>query len=83
MKQLTVVIRAEFSIPDDWKLLKHPSGLQALQVGEHFVSFDLVPFVTKSRDSNAEWKDAEEGVVEGIMDMVVTADAQLVVGTQH
>lgn len=83
MKQLTVVIRAEFSIPDDWHLVTHPSGIQALKIGDHFVGFDVMPIETKSKRSNAEWSDATEGLIEGIIDTVIRAEAELVVGTQH
>ena len=83
MKTLTVVIRSEFSIPDDWQLVEHSAGVQALQIGDRFVSFDVVPIETQSKHSSAEWRDADDELVESIVDTVVTSASVLEISSRH
>jgi hypothetical protein len=47
MKNLTVLIRAELEVPDDWELVEHPSGIQVLKIGDEFIDFDLAPLSTR------------------------------------
>lgn len=61
MKNLTVLIRAELEIPDEWELVDHPSGMQVLKIGDQFVDFDIAPLATRSTDPDAEWSDADGG----------------------
>lgn len=83
MKNLTVVIRAELEIPDDWELFEHPSGIQVLKIGDQFVDFDLAPLVTRSVDPDAEWSDAETEIVGQVLDTVVGLEADLEINTRH
>jgi hypothetical protein len=83
MKNLTVVIRAELEIPDDWELVEHPSGIQVLKIGDQFVDFDLAPLVTRSTDPDAEWSDAETEIVGQVLDTVVGLEADLEINTRH
>jgi hypothetical protein len=55
MKHLTVAIRAELEVPDDWELVDHPSGMQVLKIGDNYVDCDLAPLATTSDDPDAEW----------------------------
>lgn len=83
MKNLTVVIRAELEIPDDWELVEHPSGIQVLKIGDQFVDFDLAPLMTRSADPDAEWSDAETEIVGQVLDTVVGLEADLEINTRH
>ncbi|MDD5247718.1 MAG: hypothetical protein PHY45_01955 [Rhodocyclaceae bacterium] len=83
MKNLTVLIRAELEVPDDWELVEHPSGIQVLKIGEHFVDFDIAPLATKSPDLDAEWSDSDSDVVAEVLDAVVGLEAELEINTRH
>lgn len=83
MKHMTVVIRTELEIPDDWELVDHPSGVVALKIGDHFVDFDLVPFATRSVAVDAEWSDANSELINGVLDTIVESDAELEIRTRH
>lgn len=83
MKNLTVLIRAELEVPDDWELVEHPSGMQVLKVGDHYVDFDIAPLTTQSEKPDAEWSDMDSDVVGSVLDAVVGLDAELEIGTSQ
>lgn len=83
MKNLTVLIRAELEIPDEWELVDHPSGMQVLKIGDQFVDFDIAPLATRSTDPDAEWSDADGDIVGTVLDTVVGVDAALEIQTLH
>lgn len=83
MKTLTVLIRAELEIPDDWDLVEHPSGMQVLKIGDQFVDFDIAPLATKSTDPDAEWSDDDNDVVGSVLDTVVGIEVALEIQTLH
>lgn len=77
MKKLTVLIRAELEIPDDWELVEHPSGMQVMKIGDHFVDFDIAPLATTSSAPEAEWSDEDAALVGDVLDAVVDIDVGL------
>ncbi|MCW5594804.1 MAG: hypothetical protein KIT42_02905 [Rhodocyclaceae bacterium] len=77
MKKLVVNIHAELEVPDDWELVRHPSGISVLKVGDRFVDFDLTPLATTSDDPDAEWSDADTEVVGRVLDAVTGLDVDL------
>jgi hypothetical protein len=83
MKTLTVTLRAELDIPDDWELTEHPSGTQVLKIGDQFVVFDLSPLATRSVAADAEWSDADVEMVDGVLDTVVGMETELEVKWNH
>jgi hypothetical protein len=83
MKHLTVTIRAELEVPDDWELVDHPSGMQVLKIGDHFVDFDLAPLATTSTDVDAEWSDRDTELVNDVIDTIVEMDSDLEIRTRH
>jgi len=83
MKNLTVLIRAELEIPDDWELVEHPSGIQVLKIGDQFVDFDIAPLATRSSAPDAEWSDADSDIVGEVLDTVIGVDAELEIQTFH
>lgn len=83
MKKLSVFIRAELEVPDDWDLEDHPSGVQVLKIEDKFVDFDIAPLVTKSLDADAEWSDSDADLVEDVLEAVVGLDCELELTSQH
>jgi len=83
MKKLLVTIHAELEVPDDWELVKHPSGISVLKIGDTFVDFDLAPLATTSGDPDAEWSDVNVEVVGQVLDAVVGLDTDLEFITHH
>lgn len=83
MKNLTVLIRAELEIPDDWELVEHPSGMQVLRIGDQFVDLDIAPLTTKSNSPDAEWSDADTDVVGKVLDTIVGIETALEIQTLH
>ncbi len=83
MKKLVVKIQAELEVPDDWEIVRHPSGITVLKVGDTFVDFDLAPLATTSGDPDAEWSDINVEVVEEVLDAVTGLDADLEFITHH
>jgi hypothetical protein len=83
MKTLTVLIRAELEVPDDWELVEHPSGMEVLKIGDSFVDFDIAPLSTKSAATDAEWSDSDADIVDQVLDCVTGLDAELEVRAIH
>jgi hypothetical protein len=77
MKNLTVVIRAELEVPDDWALAEHASGIHVLKIGDQYVDFDLTPMATKDDSPDAEWSDRDAALVEQVLETVVGVDVEL------
>lgn len=83
MKKLTVTIRAELEVPEHWDFVEHPSGIQVLKIGEHYVDFDIAPLCTTSDSPDATWSDAEVEIVEQVLDAVTGLDSELEVAYQQ
>jgi hypothetical protein len=83
MKKLTVLIRAELEIPDDWEFVEHPSGIQVLKIGEHFVDFDIAPLSTTSASPDAEWSDSNVELIEEVLECVSGLDSDLEISYQQ
>jgi hypothetical protein len=77
MKTLTVNIRAEMEVPEDWELVEHPSGMVVLKIGDQFVDFDITPLATRSTDPEAEWSDDDTDLVNRVLDTVTGIDVDL------
>jgi hypothetical protein len=83
VKSLSILIRAELEIPDEWELVEHPSGMQVLKVGDRFVDFDIAPLLTKSTDPDAEWSDADSDRVGEILERVLGVEVDLEIRASH
>lgn len=83
MKSLTVTIRAELEVPDNWELVEHPSGMQVLRIGDRYVDFDLAPLATTSDEPDAEWSDVDQDLVEEVLDAIVGMDSSLELARQQ
>ncbi len=83
MKNLTVTIRAELEVPDDWQLVEHASGMVVLKIGDSFVDFDLAPLATSVDAPEAEWSDRNADLVDEVLDAVVGVDVELELASSH
>lgn len=83
MKKLTVLIRAEMEIPDDWEFVEHPSGIQVLKIGDSFIDFDIAPLCTTSEDPDANWSDNDVELVEQVLEAVTGLDTELELSYQQ
>lgn len=83
MKKLTIHIHAELEVPSDWEIVEHPSGIQVLRIGDHYVDFDIAPLATKSSDPEATWSDEEEILTGKILDAVTGLDTELEISYQQ
>lgn len=83
MKNLSVLIRAELEVPDDWLLAEHASGMVVLKIGDHFVDFDLAPLVAATDTPDAEWSDRNADLVDTVLDAVVGLDVELDLRPSH
>ena len=83
MKKLTVLIRAELEIPDEWEFVEHPSGIQVLKIGDSFVDFDIAPLSTTSESPDATWSDNDVDLVEEVLGCVSGLDTDLEISYQQ
>ncbi|GAB1393445.1 hypothetical protein MASR1M60_16080 [Rhodocyclaceae bacterium] len=83
MKNLTVTIRAELEVPDDWQLAEHASGMVVLKIGDQYVDFDLSPLATSVDSPEAEWSDRNADLVDTVLDSVVGVDVELEMASSH
>lgn len=77
MKNLTVVIRAELEVPDDWMLTEHASGMHVLKIGDQYVDFEIAPLATTEDEPDAEWSDRDADLVDRVMEAVVGVEVEL------
>lgn len=83
MKPLTILIRAELEIPDDWEVAEHPSGMQVLKIGDRYIDFDIAPLATRSTSQEAEWSDADSEVIDEVLDSILSVDVELEIQMLH
>jgi len=74
MKNVTVTIKLEMEVPDDWELAKTSDGVDILSMGNgQYLDLTFEPMVTD--DVEGTWtNDVEEGFIDSLMDMVVSED---------
>lgn len=83
MKVLTVMIRAELEVPDDWEFVEHPSGIQVLKIGDNYVDFDIAPLSTTSESPEATWTDSDVELVEQVLECVTGLDSDMEISYQQ
>ncbi|HQR04616.1 MAG: hypothetical protein JSR19_03920 [Proteobacteria bacterium] len=83
MKTLRVTLEAEITIPDQWELVEHPSGIRVLRIGDHYVDFELIPLATTSDADDAEWSDHDAEVVNDILDRIEGVDVYWEIEQTH
>ena len=64
-------------------LVEHPSGMQVIRIGDHFVDFDLAPLTTTSDSPDAEWSDVDQDLVEEVLDAIAGMDSSLELAPQQ
>ncbi|WP_265947572.1 hypothetical protein [Dechloromonas sp. A34] len=74
MKNVTVTIKLEMEVPDDWELAKTSDGIDILSMGNgQYLDLTFEPMVTD--DIEGTWtNEVDEGFMDALMDMVVSED---------
>lgn len=74
MKNVTVTIKLEMEVPDDWELAKTSDGIDILSMGNgQYLDLTFEPMVTD--DIEGTWtNEVDEGFMDNLMDMVVSED---------
>ncbi|HJV92072.1 MAG TPA: hypothetical protein VJ572_01300 [Azonexus sp.] len=74
MKNVTVTIKLEMEVPDDWELAKTSDGIDILSMGNgQYLDLTFEPMVTD--DIEGTWtNEVDEGFMDRLMDMVVSED---------
>ncbi len=83
MKTLTVTIKAEIEIPDDWELVDHSNGMRVLKHGDKFIDFDIVPLTTTKDEAEAQWTDEDIALTDKILDAIIDFDTELAIQMRH
>ena len=83
MKKLTVTIKLEMEIPDDWEIRKTSEGIDVLQIGKsQFLDMTFEPML--SSDLEGTWMDsADDDFVNELLDMVESEEVTYKVATLH
>lgn len=85
MKNVTVTIKLEMEVPDDWELAKTSDGIDILSMGNgQYLDLTFEPMVTD--DIEGTWtNEVDEGFMDTLMDMVVSEDVvyQLTASPAH
>ena len=77
MKKLSVSIRAELEVPDDWEIVEVDDGIQVLKIDGRYVDFDIAPLASDVTGPDAVWSDEDEELTAAILDAVVGIDTEL------
>lgn len=74
MKNVTVTIKLEMEVPDDWELAKTSDGIDILSMGNgQYLDLTFEPMVTD--DIEGTWtNEVDEDFMDTLMDMVVSED---------
>ena len=83
MKKLTVTIKLEMEIPDEWEIRQTSDGVDVLQIGEgQYLDMTFEPMLTK--DLEGIWTDsADEDFMNELLDMVASEEVSYKVATVH
>ena len=58
MDEVKVTINLLMKIPDSWKLVNHPDGTIAMDIGEgKFMTMTYTPVIASQATNRAEWTD--------------------------
>ncbi len=83
MKRLSVTIKLELEVPDDWELRKTSEGFDVVQIGEgRYMDMSFEPLL--SDDLDGMWTDsAEDGFLNEVLDMVESEQISYTLSTVH
>ncbi len=83
MKRLSVIIKLELEVPDEWELRKTSEGFDVVQIGEgRYMDMSFEPLL--SDDLNGMWTDsAEDGFLNEVLDMVESEQVGYTLSTVH
>lgn len=83
MKRLSVTIKLELEVPDEWELRKTSEGFEVIQIGEgRYMDMGFEPLL--SEDLDGVWTDsADDEFVNEVLDMVESEDVSYRLSTVH
>lgn len=83
MKRLSVTIKLELDVPDEWELRKTSEGFEVIQIGEgRYMDISFEPLL--SDDLNGMWTDSDdEEFVNALLDMVESEEVGYKLSTVH
>jgi hypothetical protein len=81
MKKLSVTIRLEMEVPDDWLLHSTSEGTDVLKIGaDQYLDLTFEPMLTSDPEGN--WSNsAEEEFMDSLLDMVVSEEVTYEIST--
>lgn len=74
MKKLSVTIRLDMEVPDDWQIRSTSEGTDILEIGEgQYMDLTFEPMLTE--DPEGTWTSStDDDFVNSLLDMVVSED---------
>lgn len=83
MRKLLVTIQLELDIPNNWELVEHPDGVQAIKMDDgQFMDMTFLPMLTRDFIEDAEWSsECSDEFTESILDMVTSENVHMTVDT--
>ncbi len=83
MKKLTVTIRLELEVPDDWEIRETSEGTDVLRIGEsQYMDLTFEPLLAS--DPEATWTNsADDELMDKLLDMVASEDVTYTLESMH
>jgi hypothetical protein len=83
MKRLSVTIKLDLEVPDEWELRKTSEGFEVIQIGEgRYMDMGFEPLL--SEDLNGVWTDsADDEFLNEVLDMVESEEISYRLSTVH
>ncbi len=79
MKRLKVSITLMMDVPETWKVVDHPDGLSAIDMGDgRFMDITYTPIITEDMSEGAFWTtDYEPDFADSIVEMVSVLETEI------
>ena len=83
MKRLSVTIKLELEVPDEWEMRKTSEGFDVVQIGEgRYMDMSFEPLL--SDDLDGMWTDStDDGFLNEVLDMVESEQISYTLSTVH
>jgi hypothetical protein len=83
MKRLSVTIKLELEVPEEWELRKTSEGFEVLDIGEgRYMDMTFEPLLSENLDGM--WTDsAEDDFVNELLDMLESEEVSYRLSTIH
>ncbi|MGE5465895.1 MAG: hypothetical protein ACM3Y9_00570 [Ignavibacteria bacterium] len=83
MKRLSVTIKLELEVPEEWELRKTSEGFEVIQIGEgRYLDMSFEPLL--SDDLDGMWTDSgDDEFINEVLDMVESEQVTYRLSTVH